>query len=44
MSNDGTGRDGQCVICGRKFTMRYYIGDRGPFCGDHIVGTHTWRQ
>lgn len=36
MPNDGTARDGRCVVCGERYSSRYYLNSRGPFCGMHF--------
>lgn len=41
MPEGGTARGDECVVCGRRFTIRYYVRRGGPFCGDHIPTTDT---
>jgi hypothetical protein len=36
MPNDGTAQDGRCVVCGERYSSRYYLNSRGPFCAAHF--------
>ena len=42
MPTDGTATDGICVVCGRRFSNRYYLGTGGgPYCADHVPQPDT---
>lgn len=36
MPTGGTATDGQCPVCGRRFSNRYYLGSSGPYCAEHF--------
>ena len=37
MPDNGTATDGACVVCGERWSVRYYPGDgRGPYCAEHF--------
>jgi hypothetical protein len=36
MPNSGTAQDGRCLVCGKRFSARYWSGTEGPYCAQHF--------
>lgn len=39
LPNSGTALGDECSVCGKRFTIIYYVGNR-RYCGQHMP-THT---